>query len=49
VKKYLIYKLLLSVLSVQKNNFYAELGVAGSFMIFNYERMVTKNILARVG
>jgi|TARA_B100001750_G_scaffold168483_1_gene136920 hypothetical protein len=33
----------------QKNNVYAELGGAGYTMTFNYERMLTDNILARAG
>tara|TARA_B110000196_G_scaffold234819_1_gene203274 strand:- start:860 stop:1321 length:462 start_codon:yes stop_codon:yes gene_type:complete len=33
----------------QKNNIYTELGGAAYTMTFNYERMLTNNILARVG
>ena len=33
----------------KKNNFYVELGGARYLMTVNYERMITKNILARVG
>ena len=33
----------------QKNNVYAELGGAGFAPTINYERMLTDNILARVG
>ena len=33
----------------QKNNVYAELGGAGYTKTFNYERMLTSNIIARLG
>ena len=33
----------------QKNNIYTELGGAAYTMTFNYERMLTNNVLARVG
>ena len=33
----------------QKNNIYAELGGAGYTKTFNYERMLTSNIIARLG
>ena len=33
----------------QKNNVYAELGGAGFIPTINYERMLTDNIVARVG
>ena len=33
----------------QKNNIYTELGGAGYTRTFNYERMLTNNILARAG
>ena len=49
MKKYLFYLLFINFLPGQKNNFYAELGGAGYLMTVNYERMITKNILTRVG
>ena len=38
-----------SISSGQKNNIYTELGGAGYTRTFNYERMLTNNILARAG
>ena len=49
LKKNLFFILPKSFLSGQRNNFYAELGGTGYLMTVNYERMITKNILARVG
>ena len=49
MKKYLLFILLINFLPGQKNNIYAELGGAGYLMTVNYERMITKNILTRVG
>jgi len=49
MKKYFFYILLINFLPGQNNNFYAELGGAGYLMTINYERMITKNILTRVG
>lgn len=45
-----IFVIILTVNSYgQKNNIYTELGGAAYTMTFNYERMLTNNILARVG
>lgn len=49
MKKYLLFIFFLGLLPAQKNNFYAELGGAGYLTTLNYERMITKNILTRVG
>ena len=49
MKKYLFYIFIINLLPGQKNNFYAELGGAGYLMTVNYERMISKNILTRVG
>ncbi|MDB9884369.1 hypothetical protein OAD01_01655 [Candidatus Marinimicrobia bacterium] len=38
-----------SISSGQKNNIYTELGGAGYTKTFNYERMLTNNLLARAG
>lgn len=45
-----IFVIILTVNSYgQKNNIYTELGGAAYTMTFNYERMLTNNVLARVG
>ena len=44
-----MFILLINFLKGQKNNIYAELGGARYLMTLNYERMITKNILTRVG
>ena len=49
MKKYLFIILLVGFGYSQKNNIYAELGGAGYLMTFNYERMLSDNIIARVG
>ena len=49
MKKYLFAILLINFLLGQKNSLYAELGGAGYLMTVNYERMITKNILTRIG
>ena len=49
MKKYLLFIFFLGLLPAQKNNFYTELGGAGYLTTLNYERMITKNILTRVG
>ena len=49
MKNYLLFIFFLGLLPAQKNNFYAELGGAGYLTTLNYERMITKNILTRVG
>ena len=48
-EKLSIIHFFLGLLPAQKNNFYAELGGAGYLTTLNYERMITKNILTRVG
>ena len=40
---------MINFLPRQKNNFYAEFSGATYLMTMNYERMITKNILARIG
>ena len=50
MRKHIIYLLLFSgTLLSQKNNFYTEFGGAGYLFTVNYERMLTKNILSRIG
>ena len=49
MKKYLFIVLLVGFICGQNNNAYAEFGGAGYTMTFNYERMLTENIIARVG
>jgi len=49
MKKNLFFILLVGFCYSQKNNVYAELGGAGYLMTFNYERMLSGNIVARVG
>ena len=49
MRKYLLFIYFLGLLPAQKNNFYAELGGAGFLTTLNYERMITENILTRVG
>ena len=49
MKKYLFIVLLVGFICGQNNNAYAEFGGAGYTMTFNYERMLTENIIVRVG
>lgn len=49
IKKFIFLFFLIGICFSQKNNIYAELGGAGYLRTFNYERMLTDNIIARFG